>query len=132
MVTFGGKAFQRFSAKASDVESQVSVTEAIAAAVSVSVKISSLFGSSESSLNVEKNRETEQDTRSRVQRSSTSRSEVFIGGDPGLGDFSDGGTDGLKSWALSVADNPVPVNYELSPCVLALASATFSGRSCYP
>lgn len=39
--------------------------------------------------------------------------QVFVGGDSGSGEFSEGDTSGLQSWANTVADNPVPVSYVL-------------------
>jgi len=110
MVLMGGVASQRFTmTESSMMKFQSSLIENNAEA---GVSFSSKWVSASASVDLSQLLQSE--GQSQMSQMSSSTTEWFMGGVPGVGSFSeDGSTDSIKQWSITVASNPAPLKYEL-------------------
>ena len=124
-VTMGGKAFDRYTLSANEMEkiqTQVA-SSSMGLSVSAAAEYSSFSGFVKTSGQVTS--QLSSTARSLLKTQSTTRNQWFLGGDPGMGDGESASLESLKNWAATVPAKPVPISVSLMPLPALLTSKQF-------
>ncbi|XP_004363372.1 hypothetical protein CAOG_03644 [Capsaspora owczarzaki ATCC 30864] len=121
-VTMGGRGMQRFSI---DMSEAATLDETVTGST-VATEISGGFGAFSASIGFDMSMKLSQQARSMSMSSTSKSTEWFIGGEPGLGQFSaDDLLTSLKDWARTVGSNPVPIRMQVAPIIELLDALLF-------
>eukprot|EP01095_Lingulamoeba_sp_RSL-Kostka_P017251 TRINITY_DN8856_c4_g1_i1.p1 TRINITY_DN8856_c4_g1~~TRINITY_DN8856_c4_g1_i1.p1 ORF type:complete len:1890 (+),score=669.04 TRINITY_DN8856_c4_g1_i1:53-5671(+) len=124
-VSLGGKAFTRYEMTQDEFQKAQSISTATSKEweFAISGKYASVSGFFKTSGNVKDTIET--NTEEFMSKTTYSRKEWYLGGEPAIGSSEDGNIEDIKRWATTVKDNPVPVRMELTPITYLFDAAHF-------